>query len=86
MFNFTPTFMDDILLQSMRRNEEHLSLAIGQLGSYESLVNYLIDSIRGRTAATPEQVAEYVENRQNELVNEQYTKLFNRPRISTCTK
>jgi hypothetical protein len=78
--------MDDILLQSLRRNEEHLKLAIGQLGSYESLVNYLIDSIRGRTACTPEHVAQYVEKRQNELVNEQYTILFNRKRDLTCTK
>jgi hypothetical protein len=78
--------MEDILLQSMRRNDEHLSVAIGQLGSYESLVNYLIDSIRGRTAATPEQVAEYVEKRQNELVDEQYKIFFNRKRESTCTK
>jgi hypothetical protein len=78
--------MEDILLQSMRRNEEHLSLAIGQLGSYEALVNYLIDSVRGRTAATPEQVAEYVEKRQNELVDEQYKIFFNRKRESTCTK
>ena len=86
LFNFTLTIMDNILLQSLRRNEEHLTLAIGQLGSYESLVNYLIDSIRGRTASTPEQVADYVEQRQNELVNEQYTILFNRKKESTCTK
>jgi len=78
--------MDNILLQSLRRNEEHLTLAIGQLGSYESLVNYLIDSIRGRTACTPEHVAEYVEKRQNELVDEQYKIFFNRKRESTCTK
>lgn len=86
LFNFTLMIMDDILLQSLRRNEEHLKLAIGQLGSYESLVNYLIDSIRGRTACTPEHVAQYVEKRQNELVNEQYTILFNRKRDLTCTK
>lgn len=78
--------MEDFLLKSLRRNEDHLSLAIGQLGSYESLMNYLIDSVRGRTAATPEQVADYVESRQNELVNEQYTILFNRKRELTCTK
>lgn len=78
--------MEDILLQSLRRNEDHLRIAIGQLGSYESLVNYLIDSIRGRTASTPEHVAEYVEKRQNELVDEQYTVLFNRKKESTCTK
>jgi len=78
--------MEDILLQSMRRNEEHLRIAIGQLGSYEALLNYLIDSIRGRTASTPEHVAEYVENRQNELLDEQYTVLFNRKKESTCTK
>ena len=78
--------MEDILLQSMRRNEKHLMIAIGQLGSYESLVNYLIDSIRGRTASTPDHVAEYVENRQNELLDEQYTVLFNRKKESTCTK
>ena len=78
--------MDNILLQSLRRNEEHLTLAIGQLGSYESLVNYLIDSIRGRTACTPEHVAQYVEDRQKELVDEQYTILFNRKKESTCTK
>lgn len=86
MFNFTHTFMEDFLLKSLRRNEDHLSLAIGQLGSYESLMNYLIDSVRGRTASTPEQVADYVESRQNELVNEQYTILFNRKRELTCTK
>lgn len=78
--------MEDILLQSMRRNEEHLRVAIGQLGSYEALLNYLIDSIRGRTAATPEQAANYVENRQNELLDEQYEIIFNRKRESTCTK
>jgi hypothetical protein len=78
--------MEDILLQSLRRNEDHLRIAIGQLGSYESLVNYLIDSIRGRTACTPEHVAQYVEDRQKELVDEQYTILFNRKRESTCTK
>ena len=78
--------MEDILLQSMRRNEEHLRVAIGQLGSYESLVNYLIDSIRGRTASTPEHVADYVEKRQNELVDQQYAIFFNRKRESTCTK
>jgi len=78
--------MEDFLLKSLRRNEDHLSLAIGQLGSYESLMNYLIDSVRGRTASTPEQVADYVESRQNELVNEQYTILFNRKRELTCTK
>jgi hypothetical protein len=78
--------MEDILIQSLRRSENHLRVAIGQLGSYESLVNYLIDSIRGRTACTPEHVADYVERRQNELVEEQYTVLFNRKKESTCTK
>jgi hypothetical protein len=78
--------MNDFLLESLRRNESQLSVAIGQLGSYESLMNYLIDSVRGRTAATPEQVADYVEGRQNELVDEQYTTIFNRKRESTCTK
>lgn len=78
--------MNDFLLESLRRNESQLSVAIGQLGSYESLMNYLIDSVRGRTAATPEQVADYVEGRQNELVDEQYIILFNRKRELTCTK
>lgn len=70
----------------MRRNEEHLSIAIGQLGSYEALMNYIIDSVRGRTACTPEQVAGYVEKRQHELIEEQYKIFFNRKRESTCTK
>jgi predicted RNA-binding protein Jag len=78
--------MEDILIQSLRRSENHLRIAVGQLGSYESLVNYLIDSIRGKTANTPEHVADYVERRQNELVEEQYTVLFNRKKESTCTK
>lgn len=78
--------MNDFLLAEIRRNEDQLRVAIGQLGSYESLMNYLIDSVRGRTASTPEQVADYVENRQNELVNEQYTTFFNRKRERTCTK
>ena len=78
--------MSDFLLESIRRNDLKLTTAVGQLGSYECLVNYLIDSIRGRTAATPEETANYVENRQNELLEEQYKNIFNRKIEHTCTK
>lgn len=86
LFNFTHTFMDDALLETIRRNDAKLTIAVGQLGSYECLVNYLIDSIRGRTACTPEHVALYVENRQNELLEEQYKIIFNRKIEHTCIK
>lgn len=79
--------MEKILLASLKRNEDQLRVAIGQLGSYESLTNYLIDSIRGRTASTPEEVAIFVENRQNELIMEQDILIFNRTKhATTCTK
>lgn len=78
--------MNDALLETIRRNDVKLTTAVGQLGSYECLVNYLIDSIRGRTACTPEHVALYVENRQNELLEEQYKIIFNRKIEHTCTK
>lgn len=78
--------MDDALLETIRRNDAKLTTAVGQLGSYECLVNYLIDSIRGRTACTPEHVALYVEDRQNELLEEQYKIIFNRKIEHTCTK
>lgn len=57
--------------------EKHI-IACRQLGAYGALLDYAIKALKGATATSPEGVAEYLEGKQVELINEQDVKLFKR--------
>jgi hypothetical protein len=51
-------------------------LAVGQLGVYEALIDYALKGLRGQTSSSPQEVAERIEARHKELIDEQKTILF----------
>ena len=74
--------MENLLEQHYARLDKKLSLCCGQLGAYESLLNYAIDALRGKTASTGESLADYLESRQDELLEIQNTEIFNRKSLN----
>lgn len=51
-------------------------VAVGQLGVYEALIDYALKGLRGQTFSSPSEVAERIERRHTELMNEQKKVLF----------
>ena len=70
--------MTDLILQHYERQDQKLTLCCGQLGAYESLLNYAIAGLRGKTANKGEDLANFLEERQRELLDEQNSKIFER--------
>ena len=55
---------------------EQLLTACGQLGTYDSLLNYAINALNGKTACSHTEVATYLIERRVELATEQNFKIF----------
>lgn len=70
--------MTDLMLEFYAKQESKLTIAIGQLGSFDALLDYAISALKGKTACPPEQVADYLKNRSRELKLEQDTIIFGR--------
>lgn len=70
--------MNDLILKHYERQDRKLTTACGQLGAYESLLNYAIDALRGKTACQGEELAGFLEKRHIELLKEQYETIFER--------
>jgi len=68
--------MNTLLEKHYKRQEDKLNSACGFLGAYQSLLNYAIDALRGKTACTPEQVSDFIEKRHVELLKEQDQTIF----------
>jgi hypothetical protein len=60
------------------QNEQRLTEAVKQLGSYDALIYYAVQALEGKTANSPEEVALILRRRNEELRNEQDTLIFNR--------
>jgi hypothetical protein len=58
-------------------NELKLTTAVRQLGAFTALMDYAINSLRGNSVASNEDVARYLENRVNELTQESNRIIFN---------
>ena len=51
-------------------------VACGQLGTYKSLIDYAIRCLDGKTASAPESVAKYLQEKQDELIEQQDLLIF----------
>jgi hypothetical protein len=70
--------MTNIYEQHFKKTESRLNLCCGQLGSYEALLNYAIEGLRGDTACKGEDLANFLEQRHKQLLEEQNEKIFER--------
>jgi hypothetical protein len=74
--------MSNIYETLYEQNERKLTEAVKQLGSYDALIYYAVQALEGRTANSPEEVALILRKRNDELINDQDTLIFNRTKIA----
>lgn len=72
--NFTQQMLDI--------QEKKLHVAVGHLGSYSALISYAIQALRGTTACSPEEVANSLEKRHEELTLEQDVAIFGKVKVA----
>ena len=64
------------LIEINEQRSAKLMVACGQLGTYKSLIMYAIDGLNGKTASTPDSVAKYLQEKQDELLQQQESLIF----------
>jgi hypothetical protein len=64
------------LMEINEQRSAKLMVACGQLGAYKSMVKYAIDCLNGKTASSPESVATYLQEKQDELIEQQDLLIF----------
>ncbi len=70
--------MNTLLEQHYKSQESKLIAACGQLGAYESLMDYAIQGLKGETCSKGEELAEFLQKRHTELLEEQRVRIFGR--------
>lgn len=64
------------LIEINEQRSAKLMVACGQLGTYKSLISYAVKSLNGKTASSQESVAKYLEEKQQELLEQQDSLIF----------
>jgi hypothetical protein len=68
--------MIDKLIEINEKRSAKLMVACGQLGAYKSMIMYAIDCLNGKTASSSESVAKYLQEKQDELLEQQDSLIF----------